>query len=142
MLIWNFTAGSIFPDFHHALRSQYSHDEWNSHDLIIGKHHLPPDTIKITKTVAVKIPYPQYIPVPHGVPYPVPVHVSKPIPVEVPKIITVKEEVPVPYPVHQEISQHSVGYEEQQQLPLQEQEHEQVQEDWQPSSGNLELSHE
>lgn len=150
MMFLGFSASSFIPDFHQSLRSQYPHDEWNSNSFIIGKHHLPPDTIKITKTVAIKVPYPHYIPVPHGIPYPIPVQVTKPIPVEVPKIITIKEPVyihqntvsqPTQYEEHQQeqLSEHEISqpisYEENEQAPLSEQN------DWQPSIGNTELLH-
>lgn len=52
---------------------------------------MPPDVVRITKTVAVKVPYPQYIPVPHSIPYPYPVSVARPFPVEVPKLIPISD---------------------------------------------------
>lgn len=58
--------------------------------LVIGKYSLPPETIRITKTVAVRVP--QFIPLPHNVPYPVVVPVSKPFPVEVQKIININND--------------------------------------------------
>lgn len=64
----------------------------------VGKHYLKPNTIKLIRTVQVKIPVPYRVNVPHPLPYPVPVH--KPYPVEVPKYIKVKEQVPVYVPVH------------------------------------------
>lgn len=64
----------------------------------VGKHHLKPNTIKVTRTVQVKVPVPYRVNVPHPLPYPVPV--PKPYPVEVPKYIKVKEQVPVYVPVH------------------------------------------
>lgn len=67
----------------------------------VGKYQLPPKEIRITKTVAVKVPVPYPVKVPHSVPYPV--HIVKHVPVPVPKIIKVHEQVPVeipkPYPV-------------------------------------------
>lgn len=62
----------------------------------VGKHHLPPKEIRITKTLAVKVPQPYPVKVPHPVPYPV--KVVKHVPVHVPKVITVHEQVPVPVP--------------------------------------------
>lgn len=70
----------------------------------VGKHTLPPKIIRITKTVAVRVPVPYPVKVPHGVPYPV--HVPKPYPVQVQKLVRVSEPIPVhipkpvPYPVH------------------------------------------
>lgn len=64
----------------------------------VGKHQLKPNTIKLIRTVQVKIPVPYRVNVPHPLPYPVPVH--RPYPVEVPKYIKVKEQVPVYVPVH------------------------------------------
>uniref|UniRef100_A0A182Q623 Uncharacterized protein n=1 Tax=Anopheles farauti TaxID=69004 RepID=A0A182Q623_9DIPT len=55
--------------------------------LYVGKHKLPPKTIKITKTVAVKVPVPFPVKVPEPVPVPVPV--SKPVPVPVPTLVAI-----------------------------------------------------
>ncbi|XP_055713139.1 keratin, type I cytoskeletal 9-like [Phlebotomus papatasi] len=52
----------------------------------VGKQHSPPKIIRITKTVAVKVPVPVHIP--KFIKYPVP------FPVHVPKIIKVKEHFP------------------------------------------------
>lgn len=74
----------------------------------VGKHHIPPKVIKITKTVAYKVPVPYPVKVPHGVPYPVPV--PKPYPVHVPKYIKIKEQVPVYIPApHGEQHNHGGG---------------------------------
>ncbi|KAF5282084.1 hypothetical protein FQA39_LY00609 [Lamprigera yunnana] len=79
---------------------------------------LPPKVVKISSTVALKIPKPYPVKIPHNVPYPV--HVDKPypvpvthlvkvphpVPVEVIKSVPVPVEVPKPYPVpHNEYSQ-------------------------------------
>lgn len=93
----------------------------------VGKHHLPPKEIRITKTVAVKVPVPYAVKVPHAVPYPV--HVVKHVPVPVTKIVKVHEQVPVaipkPYPVpvykHEQAEQ-SASYS----APVQQHLHEQV----------------
>lgn len=55
--------------------------------FIIGQHSLPPNIIKITERIAVKVPYAQLIPIPHNVPYPFAVPISRPFPVQVPQII-------------------------------------------------------
>lgn len=77
-----------------------SMDAWNTENLtfnqfrskfLIGKYTLPPETIRITKTVAIKVP--QYIPLPQNIPYPVPLPISKPFPVEVPKIVTINNSI-------------------------------------------------
>lgn len=75
------------------------HSDPHLNALLNGhKPQLPPDVIKITKTVAVQVPRPIYVP--HHIPYPVKVEVPRPYPypypVEVPKIVTVKEQIPVP----------------------------------------------
>uniref|UniRef100_A0A182J5X6 Uncharacterized protein n=1 Tax=Anopheles atroparvus TaxID=41427 RepID=A0A182J5X6_ANOAO len=56
----------------------------------VGRHTLPPKTVKITKTVAVKVPVPFPVKVPEPVPVPVPV--SKPVPVPVPTLVAVPVE--------------------------------------------------
>ncbi|XP_049279163.1 hornerin-like isoform X1 [Anopheles funestus] len=56
----------------------------------VGKHKLPPKTVKITKTVAVKVPVPFPVKVPEPVPVPVPV--SKPVPVPVPTLVAIPVE--------------------------------------------------
>ncbi|XP_055545357.1 putative cyclin-dependent serine/threonine-protein kinase DDB_G0272797/DDB_G0274007 [Wyeomyia smithii] len=59
---------------------------------VIAPHKVPPKTVKITNTVAVKVPVPYPVKVP--IPVPVPIPVNKPIPVPVPKIINVPEPTP------------------------------------------------
>lgn len=105
-----FHGHSIF-DHHNFIEDPFGHS-----NIIIGKHSLPPNTIKITKTVAVKIPVPHAVPVPHSVPYPVPIPVHRPFPVEVPKIIHVKEQIPIPFHSHSSVGSgiHSNGGFEQQ----------------------------
>lgn len=93
------SASGCDPDFGQLIQSQPLPVQWNGQDVIVGKHSLPPDMIKITRTVAIKVPYPQYISVPHNVPYPVPVAVPKPFAVEVPKIVHLREKIPVPFSV-------------------------------------------
>lgn len=96
-------ASAIHFNYGHSLSdipiSQYYGDH-TGHGLgsllHIPRSHLPPDVIRITKTVAVNIPRPVYIPVPHNIPYPVKVEVPRPYPVEVAKVITVKEQIPIP----------------------------------------------
>lgn len=115
----NILPDQLFYD-QHSYGGPFNIDHQNPSNFIIGKHTLPPDTIKITKTVAVKVPYAQLIPVPHNIPYPVPVPVSKPFPVEVPKIVYVKEEIPVPvhhHSVNDGYSSHQHGYGQQQLSP-------------------------
>lgn len=72
------------------------------HDL--GQHVEIPETplkvIKITKTVAVKIPVPYPVKVKEKVPYPV--HVAKPYPVPVPQIIKVPHVITVAQKNNQE----------------------------------------
>ncbi|XP_029711532.2 LIM domain-containing protein A isoform X1 [Aedes albopictus] len=60
----------------------------------IGSHKVPPKTVKITNTVAVKVPVPYPVKIPHPVPVPVPV--TKAIPVPVTKLIKVPEPSPTP----------------------------------------------
>lgn len=107
-------ASAIYSQYGHSLSHIPINQEYgihNSHGLgsffHIPKTHLPPDIIKVTKTVAVHVPRPVYIPVPHNIPYPVKVEVPRPYPVEVPKVVTVKEQVPVPVPVH--VNSHQYG---------------------------------
>lgn len=66
--------------------------------FIVGPHTLPPNVIKITERIAVKIPYAQFIPVPHNVPYPFAVPVSRPVPIEVPKIINLAQDTQTEIP--------------------------------------------
>ncbi|XP_011495103.1 PREDICTED: zinc finger protein 512B [Ceratosolen solmsi marchali] len=54
---------------------------------------VPTKIIKITKTVAVKVPVPYPVKVPHHIPIPVPVH--HPVAVPVPQIVKVPHHVPV-----------------------------------------------
>lgn len=63
--------------------------------FIIGQHTLPPNIIKITERVAVKVPYAQLIPVPHNVPYPYAVPVARPFPIEVPQIVNLNQNTPI-----------------------------------------------
>lgn len=65
---------------------------------IIGQHSLPPNIIKITERVAVKVPYAQLIPVPHNVPYPYAVPISRPFPVEVPQLVDLNRDTPIESP--------------------------------------------
>ncbi|XP_058819204.1 LIM domain-containing protein A-like [Topomyia yanbarensis] len=58
----------------------------------VGRHKVPPKTVKITNTVAVKVPVPYPVKIPHPVPIPIPV--NKPVPVPVTKIVLVKETSP------------------------------------------------
>ncbi|XP_058449145.1 uncharacterized protein LOC131429116 [Malaya genurostris] len=59
----------------------------------VGRHKVPPKTVKITNTVAVKVPVPYPVRIPQPIPIPIPV--NKPIPVPVTKIIKVTETTPV-----------------------------------------------
>ncbi|KAF5294548.1 hypothetical protein FQR65_LT10740 [Abscondita terminalis] len=82
---------------------------------------IPPKVVKISSTVALKIPKPYPVKIPHNVPYPV--HVDKPYPVPVPQLIKVPQPVPVevikkvpvpvevpkPYPVPQNEYSQSQG---------------------------------
>lgn len=78
-----------------ALASQHSHiipvEGYETELQVLGQHVEIPETpikvVKITKTVAVKIPVPYPVKVREKVPYPV--HVAKPYPVPVPQIIQV-----------------------------------------------------
>lgn len=71
---------------------------------VLGQHVEIPETpvkvIKITKTVAVKIPVPYPVKVREKVPYPV--HIAKPYPVPVPQIIKVPHVVTIPQKSHQD----------------------------------------
>ncbi|XP_075992236.1 uncharacterized protein LOC142987392 [Anticarsia gemmatalis] len=96
-----------------CLASHESHDshtipvenyETELHDL--GEQVIIPETpvkvIKITKTVAVKVPVPYPVKVIEKVPYPV--HISKPYPVPVPQIVKVPHvESPERLPEHEAI---------------------------------------
>ena len=66
--------------------------KWFNSNFQIGKQILPPDVVRITKTVAIRVPYPKIIYVPRNIPYPVPYPISKPFPVEVPKIVDLQGE--------------------------------------------------
>ncbi|KAJ2953591.1 hypothetical protein O0L34_g1195 [Tuta absoluta] len=61
----------------------------------VESHDTPVKVIKITKTVAVKIPVPYPVKVIEKVPYPV--HVSKPYPVPVPQIVHVPKHDDAPH---------------------------------------------
>lgn len=63
--------------------------------FIIGQHTLPPNIIKITERVAVKVPYAQLIPVPHNVPYPYAVPVARPFPIVVPQVVNLNQNTPI-----------------------------------------------
>lgn len=89
---------------HHAFagHSHQSHiipiEGYETKLQVLGQHVEIPETpvkvIKITKTVAVKVPVPYPVKVKEKVPYPV--HVAKPYPVPVPQIIKVPHVVSVP----------------------------------------------
>lgn len=83
------------------------HYETELHNL--GEHVEIPETpvrvIKITKTVAVKVPVPYPVKVIEKVPYPV--HISKPYPVPVPQIVKVPHvESPKPLHGHEALGSH------------------------------------
>ncbi|XP_063358735.1 uncharacterized protein LOC134648182 [Cydia amplana] len=63
-------------------------------------HETPVKVIKITKTIAVKIPVPYPVKVIEKVPYPV--HVNKPYPVQVPHVIQLPKERTVELRPHHE----------------------------------------
>ncbi|XP_045510751.1 putative uncharacterized protein DDB_G0282499 [Colias croceus] len=67
--------------------------ETELHDLgeHVENHETPVRIIKITKTVAVKVPVPYPVKVVQKVPYPV--HINRPYPVPVPQIIKVPHDV-------------------------------------------------
>lgn len=65
---------------------------WSDSNFQFGRAILPPDVIRVTKTVAIRVPYPKFIYVPHNIPYPIPYPVSKPFPVEVTKIVDLQNE--------------------------------------------------
>ncbi|XP_041979032.1 uncharacterized protein LOC121733021 [Aricia agestis] len=73
----------------------------------LGEHVDVPETpvrvIKITKTIAVKVPVPYPVKVIEKVPYPV--HVNRPYPVPVPQIVRVPQQAPNPHH-EQQIQQH------------------------------------
>lgn len=85
---------------YYSFASEYSHtipvENYKTELQDLGQHVDLPETpvkvIKITKTIAVKIPVPYPVKVIEKVPYPV--HVSKPYPVSVPQIVH------VPHPGH------------------------------------------
>ncbi|KAM0727349.1 hypothetical protein ACS0PU_006681 [Formica fusca] len=70
-------------------------------------HEVPTKVIKVTKTVAIKVPVPYPVKVPHHIPFPVPV--KHPVAIPVPQIVKVPQHVPVtvekPFPVelHQQV---------------------------------------
>lgn len=66
--------------------------KWIQKNFQFSKQVLPPDVIRITKTVAIRVPYPKLIYVPHNIPYPVPYPISKPYPIEIPKIVDLQNE--------------------------------------------------
>lgn len=80
---------------YYSFASEHSHtipvENYKTELLELGQHVDIPETpvkvIKITKTIAVKIPVPYPVKVIEKVPYPV--HVSKPYPVPVPHIVHV-----------------------------------------------------
>ncbi|GJQ86654.1 hypothetical protein Trydic_g15756 [Trypoxylus dichotomus] len=59
----------------------------------ITEGEVPPESVRVTKTITIKIPQPYPVDVPH--PVPVPYSVPKPVPVPVTKLV----HVPKPYPV-------------------------------------------
>ncbi|KAK4886699.1 hypothetical protein RN001_002970 [Aquatica leii] len=100
------------PDIHGYGGLQYP--KLNIQDLgTVYQGAIPPKIVKISSTVALRIPKPYPVKIPHKVPYPV--HIDKPypvpvthlikvphaVPVEVIKNVPVPVEVPKPYPVPQ-----------------------------------------
>lgn len=83
------------------LHNQVQYENLGSY---VGKHNVPPKEIKVTKTVAVKVPVPYVVKVPHSIPYPV--QVVKTFPVPVTKIVKVHEQVPVHPPNYHHQQQH------------------------------------
>lgn len=83
-------------------------EEYSTELQDLGQHveykETPVRVIKITKTVAVKVPVPYPVKVIEKVPYPV--HVAKPYPVSVPQIVRVPHDSPAhahapqPQPAH------------------------------------------
>lgn len=101
-----FTNGGLLHEHTIFDHNNFIDDPFGHSNFFVGKHTLPPNTVKITKTVAVKIPVPHPVPVPFNIPYPVPVHITRTIPVEVPKIIPVQELIPIPVGGHSLAGQH------------------------------------
>ncbi|XP_025157580.1 zinc finger protein 512B-like [Harpegnathos saltator] len=70
-------------------------------------HEVPTKIIKVTKTVAIKVPVPYPVKVPQHIPFPVPVKhpVAVPVPqiVKVPQHVPIPVEKPVPVELHQQI---------------------------------------
>jgi hypothetical protein len=75
--------GSATASDHHQYNIDYSEFEKLAHhnyiDLgsFVGKHQLPANIVRVTKTLAVKVPVAYPVKIPHSVPYPVPVKVTK-----------------------------------------------------------------
>uniref|UniRef100_A0ABD2WCK8 Uncharacterized protein n=1 Tax=Trichogramma kaykai TaxID=54128 RepID=A0ABD2WCK8_9HYME len=98
------TASSSASDWLHAAAVvTHGHGSGNEprypiHPRLISQSvylkDLPAKIIKITRTVAVKVPVPYPVKVPHHIPIPVPV--NRPIPVPVPHYVKVDHHVPVP----------------------------------------------
>lgn len=103
------TLAAVLPCTWASYQNFNDHQHSQNIDLgtFVGKHQLPPKVIRITKTVAVKVPVPYPVKVPYTVPYPVPY--AKPYPVHVPKYIKIKEQVPIEVPVQQH--QHQENHE-------------------------------
>ncbi|CAD0196197.1 unnamed protein product [Chrysodeixis includens] len=74
---------------HHVQTIPIEHYETELQDLgqHVDVHETPVRVVKITKTVAVKIPVPYPVKVIEKVPYPV--HINKPYPVQVPQIVKI-----------------------------------------------------
>ncbi|XP_063529583.1 uncharacterized protein LOC134740860 [Cydia strobilella] len=93
---------------YYTFASQHSHiipvenyeTELQDLGLHTETHETPVKVIKITKTIAVKIPVPYPVKVIEKVPYPV--HVNKPYPVQVPHVIQLPKERTVELRPHHE----------------------------------------
>lgn len=85
-----------YPDYYPSANSDHNFSELEkaSEKLVdlgtyIGKYKGPPKVIKITETIAVKVPVPYPVKIPHEVIVPV----DKPYPVPITKIVTVPEQL-------------------------------------------------
>lgn len=85
-----------YPDYYPSASSEHNYSELEkaSEKLVdlgtyIGKYKGPPKVIKITETIAVKVPVPYPVKIPHNIIVPV----DKPYPVPITKIVTIPEQL-------------------------------------------------
>lgn len=85
LLILLFCTYTLASEHTHVIPVEHYETELQDLGQHVEQHETPVKVIKITKTIAVKIPVPYPVKVIEKVPYPV--HVSKPYPVQVPHIV-------------------------------------------------------